>query len=191
MAARSLQTPIRARGIAALRGISERAEIWLDAERERIGLWLPVALGAGIAAWFALPTVMQWIGLLFLLAAGALAGVLAGWRRRLGRIAAVGCAVMAAGLLLIWARAAWVAAPVLAQPAVTAFSAQVETVEPQPAREQVRLIVRPLRRPDLPPRVRLTIGDEQGRGDSGGIADRKSTRLNSSHLTQSRMPSSA
>ena len=156
--------------IAGLRGLSERAEAWLDAERERIGLWLPVALGAGIASWFALPTTMHWIGLLFLLAAGALVGGLVGWQRRLGRIAAVGCAVMAAGLLLIWARAAWVAAPVLAQPAVTAFSAEVEAVEPQPARAQVRLIVRPLRRPDLPPRVRLTLRDGQGGGDGDDIA---------------------
>ncbi|HEX2812965.1 MAG TPA: ComEC/Rec2 family competence protein [Sphingopyxis sp.] len=154
-----------AHAIAALRGLSERAEAWLDVERERIGLWLPVALGAGIAAWFTLPTRMQWVGLLFLLAAGALVGLLAGWQRRLGRIAAVGSAVMAAGLLLIWARAAWVAAPVLAQPAVTAFSAEVEAVEPQPAREQVRLIVRPLGRPDLPPRVRLTL-----RGNGSDIA---------------------
>ncbi|PQM27604.1 competence protein ComEC [Sphingopyxis lindanitolerans] len=166
MATRPLQTPICARAASRLRRVSERIEAWLDAERERIGLWLPVALGAGIAFWFALPTVMQWIGLLFLLAAGTLAGVLAGWQRRLGRIAAIGCAAMAAGILLIWIRALWLAAPVLAQPAVTAFSAQIEAVEPLPARGQTRLIARPLRRSDLPPRVRLTMRD----GDSGDIA---------------------
>ncbi|WP_374523861.1 ComEC/Rec2 family competence protein [Sphingopyxis sp.] len=147
------------------RGLAERIETRLDAERERMGLWLPVALGAGIGAWFALPTAAQWIGLLFLFAAGASAALLVGWHRRSGRIVAIGCAAMMIGMLLIWARASWVAAPVLAQPVTTQFSARIEAVEPQPAREQTRLIVRPLRRPDLPPRIRVTM-----RGESGGVA---------------------
>src|SRR3546814_4273279 len=64
------------------------------------------------------------------------------WQRRAGRVVAIGCAVAAGGLLLIWARAAWVAAPVLAYPVTTDFSALVESVEPLPARDQVRQIGR-------------------------------------------------
>lgn len=38
-----------------------------------MALWLPVALGAGIALWPALPTVMHWIGALLAQSAAALA----------------------------------------------------------------------------------------------------------------------
>ena len=64
---------------------------------------------------------------------------------------------VAAGMLLIWGRALWVAAPVLAQPVVTEFSALVERVEPRPAKAQVRILARPRERADLPPRIRLTL----------------------------------
>jgi len=166
MATRSLQTPIHKRVKAVLARAGAAAETRLDAERERIGLWLPVAFGAGIAGWFALPTVAQWAGFALLLAGGALIGAMIGWQRRVGRVVAIGCAAAAAGLLLIWARAAWVAAPVLAWPVTTDFSALVESAEPLPARDQVRLIVRPQGRADLPPRLRVTLRGEQ----DGGIA---------------------
>lgn len=144
-----------------MRRWNDAIEARLEAERERIGLWLPVALGAGIAAWFALPTQAYWIGTLLLLASGGLAGLLLGWQRRAGRGLALGCAVIALGVMLIWARAAWVAAPVLARPVTTEFSALVEHVQPLPARGQVRILAAPQRRTDLPPRVRLTLRTEQ------------------------------
>ncbi len=162
MATRPLQTPIGVRIAAASRGAFARIEAWLDAERERIGLWLPVTLGAGIAAWFALPAAPYWAGMLFLLAGGALGGLLIGWQSRIGRMTALGCGVMALGMLLIWARATWVAAPVLAQPVVTAFSAEVEAAEPLPAKGETRLILRPRGREDLPPRIRVTLRGDQG-----------------------------
>ncbi|HWT43018.1 MAG TPA: DUF4131 domain-containing protein, partial [Sphingopyxis sp.] len=133
----------------------------LEAERERIGLWLPVALGAGIAVWFALPSMTHWIGLLLLLAGGLLGGLLLGWSSRLGRGVAVACGVMATGMLLVWGRALWVSAPVLAAPVVTEFSAIVDRVEPLPAKGQLRILALPQRRSDLPPRVRLTLRSEQ------------------------------
>ncbi|WP_447930752.1 ComEC/Rec2 family competence protein [Sphingopyxis fribergensis] len=141
--------------------IGNALEAQLEAERERIGLWLPVAFGGGIAAWFALPAQAHWVGLLFSLAAGVCGGLLIGWHSRLGRVVATGCGVMAGGLLLIWARAIWVAAPVLAAPVVTEFSAIVERAEPLPAKGQIRIIALPQNRADLPPRVRLTLRVEQ------------------------------
>ncbi|MBJ7441349.1 MAG: ComEC/Rec2 family competence protein [Sphingopyxis sp.] len=161
MATRQLQTPIAARWASRWRRLGDVIEVRLEAERERIGLWLPVALGAGIAAWFALPTATYWIGLLLLLVGGALAGLMIGWQSRAGRMVAIGCAVMTAGVLLIWARALWVAAPVLAAPVTTSFAAVVERVEALPAKAQVRIIARPQQRADLPPRVRLTLRNEQ------------------------------
>lgn len=161
MATRQLQTPIGTRWVPAWRSLGDGLEARLEAERERIGLWLPVALGAGVASWFFLPAAAHWIGLLSLLAAGALVGLLIGWQSRVGRMIAVGCGVMAAGILLIWARSLWVEAPVLARPIATEFSAFVERVEPLPARGQVRFIVRPHDRSDLPPRMRLTADSER------------------------------
>ena len=162
MATRRLQTPIGLRFAAPLRRVLNRIEARLDSERERTGLWLPVALGTGIAAWFALPAAAHWIGLLFLLASGGLAGSLIGWSSRIGRMVVAGCGMTAIGVLLIWARATWVGAPVLAQPATTAFSAEVEAVEPLPAKGETRLILRPRGRDDLPPRVRVTLRDQAG-----------------------------
>ena len=48
--------------------------------------------------------------------------------------------------------------------------------------------------PKRPPNIAILADDGAliaNRGDTGGAADRKSTRLNSSHITPSRMPSSA
>lgn len=160
MATRRLQTPIGLRFAAPLRRLLADIEARLDSERERTGLWLPVALGTGIAAWFALPAAAHWTGLLFMLASGGLAGLLIGWSSRIGRMVMVGCGVIAIGVLLIWARATSVGAPVLAQPATTAFSAEVEAVEPLPAKGETRLILRPRGRDDLPPRVRVTLRGE-------------------------------
>ena len=161
MATGQLQTPIARGSVRTRNRIGDAIEARLEAERERIGLWLPVALGAGIAAWFALPATMHWIGLLLLLASGVLAGWLIGQNRRTGRVMIVGCAAVAAGLLLVWLRAYWVAAPVLAAPVTTEFSAIVERVEPLPAKGKIRILAAPQRRSDLPPRVRLTLRGEQ------------------------------
>lgn len=168
MATRRLQTPIVAGANGALIHVGDWIEARLEAERERIALWLPVALGAGVAIWFALPTRAHWIGSLIALVGLGLTGLLIGRDRRFGRLILIGSIMVAAGILLIWARANWVAAPVLVQPVTTKFSAKVERVEFLPARGQVRLIVRPHGRNDLPPRLRVTMRAEQHRGIAPG-----------------------
>ncbi|MBY4637061.1 ComEC family competence protein [Sphingopyxis sp. XHP0097] len=164
MATRQLQISFGPLRFPAFFRLFDAIEARLEAERERVALWLPVALGGGIAAWFALPGEMHWTGALLILCAVALSGYAIGWHRRAGRAMTIAAATAAMGLLLIWTRAWWIAAPVLAQPVATEFSAEIERVEPLPARGQMRLVVRPHARTDLPPRVRLTLRTEQGAG---------------------------
>ena len=45
-----------------LEALSGRIEAWLEADRDQLPLLLPVALGAGIAAWFVLPRPQAWAG---------------------------------------------------------------------------------------------------------------------------------
>ena len=64
----------------------EKLEIWLERERDQLALWVPVALGCGIAAWFRLANPAWWLAFVSLCAAVALFAITAGrgasWRRR-------------------------------------------------------------------------------------------------------------
>lgn len=151
-------------GLAALQmrvrqhshGLRDRIESWLEIERNQLVLWLPVMLGAGIAAWFALPDARRWTG--FILACAALAGVAiaSGREGRASRVVAFAALALALGCALAWWRAERVAAPVLERPAVVRIEARVTAVERLPARDMVRLTLAPAR-PDLPPRVRVNL----------------------------------
>lgn len=134
-----------------------RVEHWLDGERDQIVLWIPVVLGAGVLAWFVLPDSARWCGFLAAMAALALAAALLPRGGRLSRLVGVGALLAAAGCLLAWTRAEWVAAPVLARPAIVRFEARVERVESLVARDLVRLTLAPVGRGDLPPRVRVNV----------------------------------
>jgi competence protein ComEC len=141
------------------RRIGSRVEAFLDAERDQLALWLPVALGGGIAAWFILDNPAQWTAWLLGMAAIAfLAGVFPG-SSRMRRVVLVAAIASAIGCGAIWARALWVAGPVLSRPMVASFTGQIERVEIQTAKNRVRLTLAPINAPDLPPRVRVTVDD--------------------------------
>jgi competence protein ComEC len=151
IAIRALQT--------ALPGALER---WLQAERDQLVLWLPVALGLGIAAWYALPTPAHWTA--FMLGSAGVAGIAAALspHGRAGRAVAIFALLAALGCGLIWWRATAVAAPVLDRPKIVAFDARVIAIETLPAREAVRLMLAPapaadLPMVDLPPRIRVNV----------------------------------
>ncbi|MFC3581501.1 ComEC/Rec2 family competence protein [Sphingomonas hylomeconis] len=114
-------------------------ERWLEAERDQIVLWLPVAFGAGIAAWFVLPDAAAWIPALLMCAGGALIALAAGQGGRASRGLAVGLVAAALGLVLVWWRAERVAGVVLVRPIIVAFEARVLRIEPLAARGLVRL----------------------------------------------------
>ncbi|TXC72726.1 ComEC family competence protein [Sphingomonas ginsenosidivorax] len=142
-------------------------ERWLEAERDQLILWLPVALGAGIALWFALPDATAWRTAILLLSAIGCAALATGRGGRAARVIAIGALAAAAGLALVWARADRVAAPVLQRPTVATFAAQVERVEPLAARALVRVTLLPVgsvtdargEALDLPPRVRVNLAE--------------------------------
>lgn len=153
--------------IAALRSIrvgGEAVESWLEAEADQLFLWVPVALGAGIALWFLLPDPRRWMLALLMLAA-ITAAAAALWRGgRAGRAVALSAGLAALGLALIWWRAEQVAAPVLARPLIVTMTARVERIEPLPPRGLVRLTVAPVAAATMqgagvavPGRVRLNL----------------------------------
>lgn len=137
--------------------LSARLEALLEAEREQLPLWLPVALLAGIAAWFILPDVASWsafmaiAGALFLaalaLGRGSRAAAALGW---FSLFAMIGCA-------LVWARAESVSAPRLERPRAAAFTAELLRADRLAARGQLRLLLAPRDAPDLPPQLRVSV----------------------------------
>lgn len=119
-------------------------ETWLEAERDQLFLWLPVAIGAGVAAWYLLDGPRLWLATLLVLAAAGLAALAGGRRGRAMRVLAIAAFAAAAGLALVWGRAERAAAPVLDRPVIALFTARVDTVDPLPARDLVRLEVTPI-----------------------------------------------
>jgi competence protein ComEC len=148
--------PARIRDGARPGRLLAAAERRLDAERDQIGLWVPVALGAGIALWLVLPDRIPWFAAMAVLGGVALAGVAIGVERRLGRALLVAGTAALIGMLVIWTRADWVAAPRIDHAMVAQVTGRIESVERLPAREIVRLTV--ATDPGLlPPRIRINV----------------------------------
>jgi competence protein ComEC len=116
----------------------------LEVERDQLPLWLPVALGAGIAVWFVLDDPIQWVAAMIALAGVALAAVAIGQGGRASRALALAAGLAALGLGLAWWRASSVAEPVLTRPAIVVLTARVEGVETLPARELIRVRLTPM-----------------------------------------------
>ena len=140
-----------------------RLESLAEKERGQLPLWMPVALGLGIAAWFLLPGRGAWIAFLLLTLSIALAGMVLPWGTRVARALAMAGMLAMLGCALVWWRAERVAAPVLARPVVAVFVGVVERVEPLPAREAVRLTLRPDATAQLPPRIRVNLAEKDMR----------------------------
>ena len=135
-----------------------RIEAFLEAERGQLPLWFVVAVGAGIAGWFALPGKTGWIGLYCVAAAMALLSTtLPGMR--LGR-AFLWCGVgLALGCSIVWTRSERVAAPRMERTTITELSGRVVAVETLAAKGDLRLTVQP-EGSTLPPAIRLSLREE-------------------------------
>ncbi|WP_230481799.1 ComEC/Rec2 family competence protein [Sphingomonas sp. Leaf21] len=142
-------------------------ERWAEAERNQLPLWVPVMLGVGIAAWFVLPDPSSWRAAMLILAGIGLGAATLVQGGRMARSVAVAASLACAGMLLAWARAESVDAPVLRRPVIATIVAEVEGVDRLAARQVVRLMLRPVAARDgrdramtLPPRIRVAL-DEQ------------------------------
>ena len=141
---------------------------WLLAERDQLPLWIVVAFGSGIALWFVLPGGNGQAAVIALALGGALM-VLAragSWSAmELGaRCLFVGLLMIAAGCAHMAWRAERVAADPLAAPWFGTLTGRIETRETIPARQMVRLVVRPAAALGLPDRVRVNLALDQDEG---------------------------
>ena len=147
-AAPSMRPPRRQFGGGAWRVAAVCAfaalERWLERERDQLALWVPVAMGSGIAAWFLLPDAHRWTIATLLLGAVAAGAGAVGRGDRASRVVAIAALSALLGLGLVWSRAERVAAPVLGGPVVAAMTARVERIEALTARDLVRLTLQPL-----------------------------------------------
>ena len=147
---------------AAMTAFSGRLEALADAERDQLPLWLPVGLGLGIAAWFALPDQRAWTAFLILAAAAALAPLAIAPGTRWSRALSIFALAAVLGCANIWWKAERIAAPVLKREQMADFTARILFLQKLPAREAVRLIVAPASEAGLPPRLRINV--DQGPG---------------------------
>ncbi|MBO9576102.1 MAG: ComEC/Rec2 family competence protein [Sphingobium sp.] len=152
--------PLLRRSNLSLAGLGAAIEAALERERAQLPLWAPVALGAGICAWFALPAQAQWLAWVLACLGLALGFGIAARGGRFGQMLAVGAVLMAAGCLLPWAKAVLVGSPPLARAAIVQMQADVQAVEPQAARGVTRMLLAPVARADLPLQVRVNAPPE-------------------------------
>lgn len=141
---------------ARLAAAVDALEAWLATQRHQLVLWVPVMLGAGIAAYFGLPSTAQWQGAIAAGLAVAMAGLAT--RSLIGRCLLWGGLLFAVGVGLAWTRAERVAAPRLERTAFArTFEATVVGVERQAALERYRLLLAPDADAKLPPHVRVSL----------------------------------
>ncbi|WP_311270297.1 ComEC/Rec2 family competence protein [Sphingobium sp. WCS2017Hpa-17] len=159
MAFEPRQTSLGWRLAALSRSGLEAIESWLEWEREQIGLWVPIALGGGITAWFILPHAMAWLAFCCGALALACLGVMLPDGGRLWRMLVVGAILACMGCLLVWGKAVLVGQPPLARARFVQMTGDVRAVRPVPAQAMVRVMLRPVDAPDLPAVVRINIAD--------------------------------
>lgn len=148
-----------------LASLSDRLEALADSERDQLPLWLPVGLGAGIAAWFWIPGPSGWAAFILAAAAVALAALAGAGERRWGRALSWFAVAAAIGCALIWLRSEAQGVAPIERSRLATFEAEVESVRDLPARASLRLVLRPAAESGLPERVRVNL-DEQHRDEA-------------------------
>ncbi|MCI4589547.1 ComEC family competence protein [Sphingobium sp. BYY-5] len=159
MAFEPRQTSLGWRLAALSRAGLAAVESWLEREREQLGLWAPVGLGAGIAAWFVLPHAMGWLAFCCGALAIACLGVMLPIGGRLRRMIVAGAILACIGCLLVWGKAVLFGQQPLVKATFVQLSGDVTSLRPVPAQAMVRVMLRPVDAPGLPEVVRVNIAD--------------------------------
>lgn len=158
--------------------LAERLEQALEREREQLALWVPVALGAGIAAWFLLPSRLEWLVFCCVALAVASAGAMARPGSRLRRLVIAGSLLACIGCLLVWGKAAIFGTPPLARAVFVEVTGEVAAVNPVPAQKMSRVLIRPVEMAGLPSLIRVNMdADDVPQGLGEGALVRFRTRL--------------
>ncbi len=158
------EPPLQTAGLrlrTAFAGLGLRLESLFDRERDQLPLWLPVGLGLGIAAWFGFPDPQAWTGFMLAAAAMMVAGLVFAPGARWARSIAIFSLFAGLGCGLVWWKAERAAAPRIERARMAEFTATIETAQRMPARETVRLLVKPLDAPGLPLRLRINVDQEK------------------------------
>ncbi len=146
-------------------------ERWMEVERERLALWVPVMLAVGIGMWFALPNEGGWMGWVGLCSVVVLAAARLPGGSRLRGALVVGGFLAAAGCILIWSKALTVGARPLDRAVHTQVEGRVVGVEAQPAQARYRLLIEPLRPiGGMPSRIRVNVDEKDMPADAGNGA---------------------
>jgi competence protein ComEC len=138
----------------------DSVEKWLDGERDQLPLWIPVAVGCGIALWQIEGDSGAWQTAL-ICSALMLLSMAAGLDRRIGRVLLIAGLSVSMGFAAIAIKSAVVAAPVLDKIWVGSFYGRVEKVEMIGERNTVRLQLLTAEASGLPRKVRVNLKTEQ------------------------------
>lgn len=130
----------------------------LEQERERVGLWAPVALGSGISAWFWLNNPVSWLGWIGGCCLLAACGLWLPRGSRMQRIIIMLALLSAAGGLLVWGKALLWGEKPMARAAMVELSGTVDSVQAVPAQQLTRLLVS-TDTAGLPQRIRVNLAD--------------------------------
>jgi len=154
-----------------------QVENWLEKERERLPLWIPVGVGAGIIIWELYWSLALWP----LLIGGAAILALSFAFTRGSYLRAIIIALVVsilAGYGLITFKSALVADVALERPWYGEFYARVEQVEHLAARDRHRLLLATDRHAGLPETIRINLSPDQYRPEfRAGAIIRTKARL--------------
>lgn len=161
MAFEPRQTSLMVEVATRLRAGFAGVERWLEKEREQVPLWAPIALGVGIAAWFAFPHRMAWLAFCCGALALACVGLLLPEGARLRRMMVAGGVLACMGCVLIWGKALMLGEPPLARATFVQVTGDVLSVRAVPAQQMVRAMLRPVGAPTLPKVIRVNIAESE------------------------------
>jgi competence protein ComEC len=137
-------------------------ESWLEIERDRLPLWLPVGFGAGIAIWEAYWD-EAYFAVLVITVAFLILGAVAGQGGRLRMICVAAALTIAAGYSAIAVKSYWVAAPTLEKLTISRFYGRIQKVDMLPARDVIRLQLATDGYGGLPRSIRVNLDNDQYR----------------------------